>query len=137
MFVIWGALHGLAVVIHRLWSRVGLVIYKWPAIVLTFLFVNVAWVFFRATHWTDAYKVLNAMFFQLSFPDIWNPTLVKVGNPVGPLLFSLAVCFFAPNSMELKDRFKSNLLTLLFAWVVFIASILRMESISEFLYFNF
>ena len=60
-FVVWGALHGAACCIHRLWSRAG---FKSPALLaipLTFLFVNAAWVFFRAPDLASALHVLVAM----------------------------------------------------------------------------
>ncbi len=53
MFVIWGALHGLVLVIHKAckpWlDRIPNTWYvKLASFVLTFSFVNVAWIFFRA-----------------------------------------------------------------------------------------
>ncbi|MDH4945513.1 MBOAT family protein, partial [Sulfurimonas sp. C5] len=37
---------------------------------ITFNFINIAWVFFRAKEWDDAIKVLKAMFFgELMLPD--------------------------------------------------------------------
>jgi alginate O-acetyltransferase complex protein AlgI len=61
MFVIWGAMHGMALVVHRFWRRMG---YSMPtplAWVTTFLFVNGAWVFFRAKTMEDALRVLRGM----------------------------------------------------------------------------
>ncbi|CRI59806.1 MBOAT family O-acyltransferase [Pseudomonas sp. CCOS 191] len=62
MFVIWGALHGVALVIHRLWSRLRRPLPAVPAWLLTFLFVNFTWVFFRAKTMDDALRVLSGMF---------------------------------------------------------------------------
>jgi alginate O-acetyltransferase complex protein AlgI len=61
MFVIWGALHGLALVIHRGWKSLGMRMPKALAWLTTFLFVNTAWVFFRATTLDDAMRVLRGM----------------------------------------------------------------------------
>ena len=61
MFVIWGALHGIALAIHRLWRRFGRplpAVVAWP---LTFGFVCVTWVFFRAKSMDDALRVLRGM----------------------------------------------------------------------------
>ncbi|MHA1113855.1 MAG: MBOAT family O-acyltransferase, partial [Alphaproteobacteria bacterium] len=47
-FVAWGGLHGLGLMVNHVWSRAGL---RMPALsgwVLTFLFVMVGWVLFRA-----------------------------------------------------------------------------------------
>ncbi len=61
MFVIWGALHGTALVVHRLWQRFGRPMPLLLAWTMTFVFVNVAWVFFRAKTMTDAMRVLHGM----------------------------------------------------------------------------
>jgi alginate O-acetyltransferase complex protein AlgI len=60
-FVVWGGLHGLYLVAERL-LRGKL---KGPPIAgaaVTFLFVTIAWVFFRARTFTDAWHVLEGMF---------------------------------------------------------------------------
>lgn len=71
-FVIWGALHGAYLVVHQLWQAAlerwapGLRS-PWPAashvlsVLLTFLCVVVAWVFFRATTLEGALRVLAGM----------------------------------------------------------------------------
>jgi D-alanyl-lipoteichoic acid acyltransferase DltB (MBOAT superfamily) len=60
-FVIWGSLHGGALVINKIWQRTG---YKLPTILawlVTFLFVHIAWVFFRAETLDEASRVLKGM----------------------------------------------------------------------------
>ncbi|MBI5559572.1 MAG: MBOAT family protein [Deltaproteobacteria bacterium] len=61
MFVIWGALHGAALVAHRAWSKLGLRLPRPAAWVLTFGFINITWVFFRATTLAEALRILRAM----------------------------------------------------------------------------
>lgn len=68
MFVIWGALHGCALVIHRLWSGLQRPLPKPLAWLLTFVFVNITWVFFRANSLEDAARVLQGM---VSFESIF------------------------------------------------------------------
>lgn len=60
-FVVWGALHGVALIIHRLWSKLGLVMPKVLAWFTTFLFVNIAWVFFRAESFESAIRMLKGL----------------------------------------------------------------------------
>lgn len=60
-FVIWGALHGTALIIHRLWSKLGMALPKVLAWFVTFLFVNIAWVFFRAETFDSAIRMLKAL----------------------------------------------------------------------------
>lgn len=61
MFVVWGALHGLALVLHRIWARLGLHMPQYLAWLLTFNFVNITWVFFRAQDFDAAMKVIRGM----------------------------------------------------------------------------
>lgn len=61
MFVLWGGLHGVAMVAHRLWQRLGLRMAPILAWLLTFNFINLTWIFFRAQTLEDALKVLRGM----------------------------------------------------------------------------
>ncbi|MEZ5670820.1 MAG: MBOAT family O-acyltransferase [Alphaproteobacteria bacterium] len=63
-FVAWGVLHGLYLAVHRAWralagSRVRMA--PPAAGCLTFLAVTVAWVFFRAADFGQAFAILGAM----------------------------------------------------------------------------
>jgi len=60
-FVFWGGLHGIALIIHRIWKQLGFALNRYLACFVTFNFVNIAWVFFRAKTWGDALKVLSGM----------------------------------------------------------------------------
>lgn len=66
MFVIWGVMHGGALVVHRLWKSLGLSMAKPLAWLITFLFVNTSWVFFRAHSFDDATEILRGM---VDFPS--------------------------------------------------------------------
>ncbi|MGE4297507.1 MAG: MBOAT family protein [Desulfovibrionaceae bacterium] len=60
-FVVWGALHGVALVSCHVFRKKKLKMPKTLAWFLTFLFVNASFVIFRATNWHDAFKVLRGM----------------------------------------------------------------------------
>ena len=60
-FIFWGFLHGLASVIHRLWSKAGGHMPAFAGWFVTFFFINITWVFFRATSMHDAVKVLKGI----------------------------------------------------------------------------
>lgn len=62
MFVIWGGLHGSALVVHRLWAQLRRPMPAMLGWFLTFMFVNITWVFFRAKTLDDAKRVLGGMF---------------------------------------------------------------------------
>jgi len=71
-FVVWGGLHGLALIVHKLYktrysssfkfSRISASIYTVLSWIVTMVFVMVTWVFFRAQTFGDAVKLLNKMF---------------------------------------------------------------------------
>jgi D-alanyl-lipoteichoic acid acyltransferase DltB (MBOAT superfamily) len=82
-FVAWGALHGVAVVLERALAgpRARLPgLARWG---LTFAFVAVAWIFFRATSLADAWTILghlgSGLRHQLSSPDELRRTLDALG----------------------------------------------------------
>ncbi|HED66061.1 MAG TPA: MBOAT family protein [Planctomycetes bacterium] len=64
-FVAWGGLHGLGLALHRVWStriRSTALVRRITGILgipITFWFVCVGWVFFRAASFADAAEVLN------------------------------------------------------------------------------
>jgi len=61
IFVVWGALHGVAIITLRIWRSLRRPMPAAIAWLVTFLFVNTSWVFFRADTWGDAERVLRGM----------------------------------------------------------------------------
>ena len=61
MFVIWGLLHGCALMIFRFWQKGSFRLPRFVSWLITFNFINAAWVFFRAQTFSDAVKVLKGM----------------------------------------------------------------------------
>jgi D-alanyl-lipoteichoic acid acyltransferase DltB (MBOAT superfamily) len=61
MFVLWGAFHGAALVAHRAWSGFGLRMPKAMAWLLTFNFINLTWIFFRADTLESALRIIRGM----------------------------------------------------------------------------
>jgi hypothetical protein len=61
MFVTWGALHGSALVLHQVWRKLGGHMPAPIAWLLTFLFINITWIFFRAETLFDALRVIRGM----------------------------------------------------------------------------
>ncbi len=60
-FVLWGACHGLALLVHRLWNHWGNRMHRVPGWLLTFLFVNFTWIIFRAENMSDATYIIRSM----------------------------------------------------------------------------
>jgi D-alanyl-lipoteichoic acid acyltransferase DltB (MBOAT superfamily) len=155
-FIVWGCLHGLAMILFRLWKRLNIRVPNALSWLLTFIFVNGAWVFFRAKDLGGAMKVLRGMaglngfvvpkLFERFAPNLsaWG---VSFGNPLagiqGTDITALAVLFLLllsiafKNSNELVQAFKPNLGRLSFIVMVAVISVLYLGKYSEFLYFRF
>jgi D-alanyl-lipoteichoic acid acyltransferase DltB (MBOAT superfamily) len=132
-FVAWGALHGFALVIERLISKAGIKINKWISIPATFLFVNMAWIFFRALSFNDAWKVLSGMFSG----DFSKPEIGSDSEGIKWLIIAFILAFFGKNSNQYLERFKANTVNLLVAFVLLVVAILHLNQLSEFIYFQF
>lgn len=61
-FVLWGALHGSYLVIHKIWARLGIALPDMIGRAITFLAVLLAWVPFRAADTQKAVDIWNALF---------------------------------------------------------------------------
>ena len=147
-FVFWGFLHGAATIVHRFWQRLGFSLPRIAAWFLTFNFVNVTWVFFRAKTWGDAREVLAAMFGMKGF--MVTTQFDKLGINFGSLVFMhvnrsiftvLAACLFAAvalrNSNELSLRFIPNWKNAVLVIAIAFYTLLSLHNVTEFLYFNF
>ncbi|MCT7521158.1 MBOAT family O-acyltransferase [Aliarcobacter cryaerophilus] len=137
-FIFWGFLHGLALVIHRVWTNLGFKMNTILAWFITFNFVNIAWIFFRAKEWDDAIKVLKGMF---GFNEIIiNRPFINVSmkDEIYAWIFvSFILVLFFKNSMEKRDSFKPNYKLAFLTVFCFIFAVLSLNKVSEFLYFNF
>ncbi|AWB46348.1 membrane-bound O-acyltransferase family protein [Paenibacillus sp. CAA11] len=133
-FIFWGFLHGFAQFIHRIWQKTGIKMPKWFAWLITFLFVNLAWVFFRAKTWDDAIKVLKGMIglngLGLSGLSGYLHNLMLIA-----VFFLVAVLF--RNSNEMLERFKPGWKSAAFAAFIFVYAVVYFNKVSEFLYFSF
>lgn len=135
-FIAWGFLHGAALVVHREFSKLKWNVPDWVGVVITFMFVNIAWVFFRATSWTDATNVLKAMFGMGQ--SISELTLVTDYHFI-PVWIVGVVLLFTKNTNELTTLFRTDrsyawrLVFLIVINMIFLNSILD----QEFLYFDF
>jgi alginate O-acetyltransferase complex protein AlgI len=151
-FVIWGALHGLASIIYRAWSQLGLRLPKVIAWFVTFLFVHLAWVYFRAPDIDSAHAMFGKMF---SFADLQVPPMIArivrdtMGIRFGTaipffdlnlllyIVLFLGIVLFTKNSIEKLETFKPTVKNAAFISILTVVSLLYLNRVSEFLYFNF
>ena len=146
-FLIWGALHGAAVVFHRIWQDFGLRLPDWIGWAITFMFVNFAWVFFRAEDLPTAQRMLSSMFgLNDSELGIVNGGLLPIEAMLS-LIFAALLAFLAPNSQQIAGlsphngrlHFKGGLIAaVLVGFAFFYAMVAQIQNTpSDFLYFNF
>jgi alginate O-acetyltransferase complex protein AlgI len=157
-FIFWGFLHGLATIIHRVWQKLGFKMHFILAWFITFNFVNIAWVFFRAKEFKGAIKVIRGMMGlegfilpyrlagKLAFLGGYG---VEFGNPfentqIGGIItvaFVLLIIFLAViimrNSNEVMERLKPNTKYALIVVFMAVWGILSLNKVSEFIYFQF
>jgi D-alanyl-lipoteichoic acid acyltransferase DltB (MBOAT superfamily) len=155
MFVVWGALHGVALVIQRLWQRAGFAMPALVASFITFNFVNITWVFFRARTMDDAVKVMRGMVGMSGLGLPGAPTepltvLERVGLALQPetaladasrlplwMLAGAGIVFLCRNSLQLSAGFTASRSQLLFAAVLLLAGLVYSGGSAEFIYFDF
>lgn len=158
-FIIWGMLHGVASVIVRLFIKYGRI--QLPYLLawfMTFLFIILARVYFRSSSVEQAHHLFGTLF----SPDlaslkafISTPSAIfadaaaievsgyALNTPfilIGSLLITLAICFFAKNSIQLLERFQFNWLHIWyiqFLAIILLATIFYVKKSSVFIYFNF
>jgi len=155
-FLFWGFLHGMALVIHKLWQSLGFKIWGWLSWLITFNFVNIAWIFFRAKEWEDGIKVLSSMFslehivlptfleskliflssFGIRFTDVF--ICIKATNTIVLwLLFAFVLILFFKNSYEKIEKLNTDKKLMFLAIFCFVYAVLSLNNLSEFIYFNF
>jgi D-alanyl-lipoteichoic acid acyltransferase DltB (MBOAT superfamily) len=145
-FVAWGALHGGALVVLRAWQRTGLKLPGWLAWGVTFLFVMIAWVFFRASSLEAAGAMLRAMAGANAGTLPWRDALSHALAPDAQVPFALSAAALAAGLVVLTWRRNSNRLVEDFrpGWpcgaavaVGLVVSVLQLGKVTPFLYFNF
>ena len=156
MFIIFGGLNGLGIVINHYWRKYKVKMNNVLAWFITFNFVNITFVFFRAKDWDDAIKVLGSMFslenivlprllfskleFLNQYSVNFGPFLQKIDGGIQTfilLILSFIVVLKFRNSTEKVYAFQSNYRTAMETIIYLFGGILSLNRVSEFLYFNF
>lgn len=175
-FVVWGMMHGVLYVITRAVSgrgkdnnvrteadsgrihRMLRGLSHGVCVLLTFLYVNVAWVFFRASSVKEgvrflhrlvrggAEKVSRTIAEAFNLDEFWY--VIKVFHldrssnsyfyvMVLFLIVCLLLIWVTPNAVQIAKKCKLNVGMILLAAVLFVWSVISFSGVSTFLYFNF
>lgn len=148
-FIWWGIAHGVVRVFEKIF---GTQLEKIPTairIFVTFMFVNAAWVLFRAHSLKEALVVLQKMFMpdNISFSGIAHlatdgvltyPDPVQVGYILTLLGVMMLLSFATPkNSIDLFNEFKPKAKYAICASILLCVSIVHLSKAGAFIYFNF
>ena len=104
-FVVWGGLHGFYLSVAHGWRRFSP--YRLPVAVslpLTFVCVVIAWVFFRAATFTQAFDILLSMS-GLQGTGLTDIALIPdLSSTLALLAFAALLVWFTPNALSLTQR---------------------------------
>ena len=145
-FIIWGMLHGICILIHRVWKNSKRKMNKFIGWLITMNLVNIFWVFFRAKDLASAFKVIKGMF---NISSLMNINLISVeflrfssgylGNFINGVILTVVsiIILFNKNSYKKLNDFKLGIFFLIEQFFYFSVSLLLVNRVQEFLYFNF
>lgn len=153
-FVVYGALHGAALVVNHIRKKKKKKFPAWVAWFLTFNFINITFVVFRAKSLADAGKVLMGM---LGMSGVVIPKLGiksvgalknfgwKLGSYLYPDDYFMIIMFLGTswalyklrNTSELEKTFKPDTRVAIYCGITFVFCLFGMNRITEFIYFNF
>ena len=145
-FIIWGLHHGIALAIHRMWQSFGFKLNKILAWFITFNFINITWIFFRAKDFESAMKVLGSMFSLDNVVLSKKLIFVDIGAKFNDIViwtivvFIIVLAFKNSNEIIIKNKnlqFFSTFILIIFSILHIFYFILSENKVSEFLYFNF
>lgn len=151
MFIIWGMLHGFASVINRLWKNTNIELPHWLSWVITFTFVNFAWIFFRAANLSIAKNIIKSVLGLNGFaiPKIYGAAIeyfphisnIKSWDTISLFLAPLLILVIFINFFhQIPKNLKPSLGYSIFMVILFILAmfkILSPEYSSAFIYYNF
>lgn len=167
-FILWGMMHGVLYVLTRLWQdrkRTDEGGAGFPArvkhacgVLLTFLYVSVAWVYFRAESVAQGNELLAKLFCNdfvrvnrnlagcFNLDEFWYVLKVfrldqwEFGHYILMLVItaaSLLIVFFGRNAAWIADRIRPRIWNALLFAGLFLWCVLTFSNVSTFLYFNF
>jgi hypothetical protein len=156
-FILWGALHGACQVLHRIFRKPFDKIFAPVRWFITFLFVNFAWLLFRADSVAQWWYMVGKAFsikYRTMHEELVSvfkiPRLRSVLSAIGisysdmgvyvfgmvlMLILCMFICLVPRNNLERQH--KTNIWTLALTFVLFMVCFLSLSNVTSFLYFNF
>lgn len=154
-FIVWGLLHGFAMVIYRIFKSRFEKVPKTVMRLLNFIFINATWVVFRAENLTDAFGIFKALTrwsFSINselsetllniIPISIITNLIDVKNILNYVMIAIViififVCVKCKNVQEKTQLFTPKASNAITTVLLLLYGILSLSGVSTFLYFNF
>ncbi|WP_051951577.1 MBOAT family protein [Flavobacterium sp. ASV13] len=148
-FIVWGALHGLALAIHKIFVEIfpskkdksPNFLWRFFSILITFHFVVFCWIFFRARDFETALQVINNIG-QLTFePELWKTIVIGYKNVFGLMLFGYVWHFlpetFTNGMKSVFDKTPILVKAIILGFVYWIVYATAVAGSQPFIYFQF
>lgn len=141
-FVVWGICHGIGVMIHRIWKKKGYSIPSWLGMFITFFFINILWVLFRADNMHEAWVIISSMFdnHQLYLSPAYTSHLPSIlPNSVNMMILFIAMLagVIGPTAYQLCNDYGWYRAKQAVTIICFVGGVLFISRVVTFLYFNF
>ena len=144
-FVFWGLAHGLALIIHKIWTKYIRLnpsnkLYSFVGIVVTFHFVSFCWIFFRSSSFSSAFDSLKLIFTNTKFQEFYN---FSVARPeIAYLILLSMLIVFTPHKYK-KYIYDKIMYLPTYIWIFLIILVLQLiiqfkdNLVQPFIYFQF
>lgn len=137
MYVIWGMVHGIAVMVHRFWSKdLKKTMPRYAGFILTFLFLWLSVIIFRSENLAVAKRVYCG-FFRFRTNDFIAFAASFSRKDLLLFIVSFLIIFLLPPANSFQKNFKPALWHLAVSLILIVCSIFCFNKISPFIYFNF
>jgi alginate O-acetyltransferase complex protein AlgI len=135
-FVFWGGLNGLAFIVQRIYQKLKINMPDFMGVALTFLFVMIVRVFFRAPDWDVALNVLKTM---TGIHDSSQPFVLIGAFYDAPIWIAGVLLLLGKNTTQHAEQFSPTIKYLFILIILIFLNITFMNSAikQDFLYFDF
>ena len=148
-FIIWGAMHGFALILHKLWMIIFPIKnenqkFRWLtrtlSWIITFNFICFCWIFFRAENMNSASQILSQICFHFK-PSIFFEFIYGYQTVISVILIGYFI-HFTPKKWEIsleKRIIQSHLIikVVYILFIILIVSQFKSSEIQPFIYFQF
>ncbi|MBI5219848.1 MAG: MBOAT family protein [Bacteroidia bacterium] len=151
-YLIWGGLHGIGLAAHRIWTQITPFkkrknasrkyrhLFKFISVFITFHFVVIAWIYFRAADTNSVNVIFYKIFFDFHWHSIWD-VILAYKIPFA-LILAAFIIHWLPSSLKefyrgafIKSPVYIKALTVVLMVIIIYQA--KSSAIQPFIYFQF